>query len=135
MLEDFGMDGIGGSDLLEEGDHWECQECGKRFVSRHRLYFHYRNQHEDPGTCDCCCKTFSSQVKLNIHMRNVHGPKREPKYLCQECGNKFMHSNNFKRHLKVHEAPQSQGRRGRLGRPVGASCARVVVQCISTSGR
>ena len=40
LLEELGMVGIIGADVLDEGDSWECQACAKNFETQRGLYFH-----------------------------------------------------------------------------------------------
>lgn len=64
-----------------------CEQCGKEFISEHRLKIH-RVTHEEPKfACPECPKKFRMKGALNRHS-DLH---RNVKYVCDICGIK-LHS-------------------------------------------
>lgn len=70
--------------MSEHYANYECDECGKAFVSRHRLASHKAIHKKGEFKCAICPKVFSTNVNRNKHQRNVHVYSGKT-YKCWKC--------------------------------------------------
>ena len=75
----------------------QCNECHKKFVTKHTLATHMSEVHEGKRyACDLCDKVFGVQTRLNWHRNEFHDPNNIPK--CDICGIVFRTRDILKRH-------------------------------------
>ena len=106
---------------------FECKECDKRFNSKARFDYHYRNAHnrekifeclvckkkfaqkkqldrhrsvhigEKPFECEVCFRTFAKKYNLKVHAL-THSDKRP--HECDECPKRYKHLPNLRKHQR-----------------------------------
>lgn len=78
---------------------YNCDQCEKRFKSKHRLHQHVKLKHDmsNQQICPQCGVTFLNMTSLTLHL-DTHNPERE-KRACHLCGKYVFHLN---RHLEAH---------------------------------
>lgn len=81
-----------------------CSDCGKKFPIKSRLNCHMRTHNgEKPFICSGCGREFADRTNCRRHVRRVH--EGEKPYQCNVsgCYNKYVLSDNLKKHQeKVH---------------------------------
>jgi len=91
------------SDDWEDDQDYECQTCGKLFMSEEFLQKHCRNQkhgiHTDMYTCTECGKEFTNKHSLTKHMILHTGEKS---YECAVCHKCFALKEYLKTHMRMH---------------------------------
>lgn len=77
----------------------KCKVCGKKFTNLKSLRRHVISVHEKAliYQCDKCEESFSVQNHLHLHKMKAH---ENVQFKCANCGNKFAHSTNLKKHLE-----------------------------------
>ncbi|XP_071957869.1 uncharacterized protein [Antedon mediterranea] len=82
---------------------YQCDECGKKYVSLDGLRLHIKSVHENnkPFVCtyDNCKYAAVSNSELEIHIR-TH--TKEKPFLCTQCGYKAGNKNRLRRHMITH---------------------------------
>ena len=88
-----------GSDI--EGQHLDCELCGKTFQSLKKLKRHEDQVHygEKKYKCDKCMKSFFTGLKLKDHKRSHTGSGSFECEVCQKC---FPSNSSLFRHSRVH---------------------------------
>ena len=91
-----------GSSVQDEDSKFECQHCGKTFLStsqlkRHTLTHTGERKHE----CLECGKRFAKKSTLTTHTLTHTG---ERKHECLECGKRFAQKSNLTRHTLTHSS-------------------------------
>ena len=101
--------------IAHERDY-ECQKCGKRYLSQRSLYNHIRihqtPKNKDPSSpkdvnsepntkyiCGTCGKAFDEECELKLHARR-HS-KFKP-YGCGHCGKSFTDKTRLRDHTRSH---------------------------------
>ncbi|KAJ0184256.1 hypothetical protein K1T71_000679 [Dendrolimus kikuchii] len=81
-----------------------CLTCGKKCSSPSVLVIHMRSHtNEKPYQCASCVKRYKDRGSLNRHIERNHvTTKRENKFICETCGNKFSSKHSIKIHLRTH---------------------------------
>ncbi|KAL0880699.1 hypothetical protein ABMA27_001915 [Loxostege sticticalis] len=80
-----------------------CHICGKRTHVLLILQFHYRTLHlkkKKGGICTVCSREFQGYK----HWRNHERWHKEPQFICDICGRKFLFKNSIIEHMKYHYA-------------------------------
>ncbi|XP_069606559.1 zinc finger protein 182-like isoform X2 [Ranitomeya imitator] len=79
---------------------YSCSECGKCFVQKLHLDWHYRTHTGmKPYKCSECGKCFSKKSNIDAHLRIHTGEKP---FICSECGKCFNQKSNLVRHHRTH---------------------------------
>ena len=82
---------------------FSCEQCGKKFKTRHCVNIHLRS-HGIGGyswCCEECGKTFNQISAYHVHLK-VHSNIRE--FACEDCGMTFKLKHSLKKHQLVHKA-------------------------------
>ena len=85
---------------------YQCQTCGKTFITQNYLRMHEKGVHHQvkQSICDVCGKSFYSKSNLESHKNSIHNDNRE-KRTCPKCPRSFMSIAGYYHHLKtVHNA-------------------------------
>ena len=87
--------------VKKTGKGLKCDECGKWFSNRRKLYKHKMSVHkEEKHPCDECGKWFSHKSNVYMHKMSIHKGEKHP---CEHCQYKFTTKSNLKRHVyKAH---------------------------------
>uniref|UniRef100_A0A3B4BAN1 C2H2-type domain-containing protein n=1 Tax=Periophthalmus magnuspinnatus TaxID=409849 RepID=A0A3B4BAN1_9GOBI len=79
---------------------YQCQECGKCFLSEKCLNNHeLRHSDERPENCVVCGRGFRNRYDLKQHMRTHTG---ERPYQCSQCSQCFSTAGGLRSHSRVH---------------------------------
>ncbi|XP_018326632.1 gastrula zinc finger protein XlCGF26.1-like [Agrilus planipennis] len=81
-----------------------CSICGKKFFTSSDL-FHHNERHagDRKFKCDICnIKSFTTRNNLRTHKKIVHTDPEEWKFLCTNCGRKFVTQGALNVHMKRH---------------------------------
>ena len=83
--------------------YYFCDTCGKSYANKaslrlHKLHVHEKYSEEVP--CDVCGISFRTRELLKQHQEREHSI--EPKFACEECGQRFGNSYHLKRHMTSH---------------------------------
>jgi len=83
--------------------YYFCDTCGKSYANKaslrlHKLHVHEKYSEEVP--CDVCGISFRTRELLKQHQEREHSA--EPKFVCDECGQRFGNSSHLKRHMTSH---------------------------------
>ena len=86
--------------VLPREKRFECETCGKCFMTKLRLDAHIRiHTGEKPFLCKTCKKGFAHKSNLTMHER-IHTGERP--FQCKHCKKGFMNSSNLKVHERIH---------------------------------
>lgn len=83
---------------------FECEECGKKFTTKHRCKFHVKNYHTDLDTlkqktmCLQCNRRFSCIASLKRHKTIVH--MNDTKQACASCPKRFFTKYDLMSHVR-----------------------------------
>ena len=81
---------------LHNGETYECDQCNKKYYSKHALNNHYCKDSER-FKCNLCDKTFSSKYVLKEHMnRNICTGETFECDICKKNYNKMGNLNKHK---------------------------------------
>ena len=90
----------------ENNRPFECDFCGKAFVSSKTRNEHVRNTHQ-PVTCDICHKTISNHWELRKHKVFVH-KETEGCHFCELCPKSvFFSTQTFLKHCATKHGDES----------------------------
>ena len=83
--------------------YYFCETCGKSYANKaglrlHKLHVHDKYSEEVP--CHVCGISFRTRELLKQHHEREHSI--EPKFVCEECGQRFGNSYHLKRHMTSH---------------------------------
>ncbi|XP_061198873.1 PR domain zinc finger protein 14 [Neopsephotus bourkii] len=80
---------------------YKCVYCNKAFTASSILRTHIR-QHsgEKPFKCKYCGKVFASHAAHDSHVKRMHRKEST----CSVCGEHFLEQEDYKVHLKMHDA-------------------------------
>jgi hypothetical protein len=83
--------------------YYFCDICEKSYANKaglrlHKLHVHEKYSKEVP--CDVCGISFRTRELLKQHREREHSS--EPKFVCDECGQRFGNSYHLKRHMTSH---------------------------------
>uniref|UniRef100_A0A087YBM3 C2H2-type domain-containing protein n=1 Tax=Poecilia formosa TaxID=48698 RepID=A0A087YBM3_POEFO len=79
---------------------YQCQECGKCFLSEKCLANHELRHNDDrPESCLVCGRGFRNRYDLKQHMRTHTG---ERPYQCTHCSQCFSTAGGLRSHTRVH---------------------------------
>uniref|UniRef100_A0A3P8VKT7 Zinc finger protein 665-like n=1 Tax=Cynoglossus semilaevis TaxID=244447 RepID=A0A3P8VKT7_CYNSE len=79
---------------------YQCQECGKCFLSEKCLANHEQRHNNDrPESCLVCGRGFRNRYDLKQHMRTHTG---ERPYQCTHCSQCFSTAGGLRSHTRVH---------------------------------
>ncbi|XP_055371519.1 uncharacterized protein LOC129605651 [Condylostylus longicornis] len=85
---------------LEEGKHFLCVFCGRKFRNSSTLVVHTRRHTgEKPFKCDLCDKAFPRSSCLHEHRRTHTGEKP---HKCGICGKGCSRAYQLRRHMRTH---------------------------------
>ncbi|XP_018568016.1 zinc finger protein 571 [Anoplophora glabripennis] len=86
--------------IIDE-QRYECSLCLKRFKSEKYRDIHVNghNGHRD-YQCNVCERTYLTKARLMEHMKS-HG-ERFKKFLCSECGQRFIRNDYLEIHMRRH---------------------------------
>ena len=93
---------------IEEGRHFECQVCNKKFFLEVEYFRHRRGVHEELKyyKCELCEKAFTHAGPLSNHIKVVH--KKSKFFTCDFCGMISWTKQRLKDHIaKVHREKQN----------------------------
>ena len=91
----------------ENNRPFECDFCGKAFVSSKTRNEHVRNTHQ-PVTCDICHKTISNHWELRKHKVFVH-KETEGCHFCELCPKSvFFSTQTFLKHCASKHGDESE---------------------------
>ncbi|XP_014191739.1 zinc finger protein OZF-like [Haplochromis burtoni] len=79
---------------------FSCSECGKDFLSKQSLQSHVTS-HSGRTPSSHLLNKKCSRVKQKADSKTSIG-KAEKRYVCNDCGHRFRHRFNLKRHMRVH---------------------------------
>lgn len=82
---------------------FQCDACGRTFLSQKHLYHHRKYHHTDRGlrvSCDQCFRVFSSTSVMRRHHKVVHLGLKE--FQCDVCSAKVSTKQYLKEHLRTH---------------------------------
>lgn len=82
---------------------FQCDACGRTFLSQKHLYHHRKYHHTDRGlrvSCDQCFRVFSSTSVLRRHQKVVHLRLKE--FQCDICSAKVSTKQYLEEHLRTH---------------------------------
>lgn len=82
---------------------FQCDQCGKTFISHKHLYHHSKYHHTINGMrklCKICDRYFSSPSVLKRHHKVVHLGLKE--FQCHICSTKLSTKHYLQEHLKLH---------------------------------
>ena len=88
---------------MENGGHFQCPICGKRYVKSAGLEKHMRRNHslvKPSFVCEICSASFPRKTSLKWHKRR-HAEQRDHK--CKICLDGFTSAGDLKLHLRVHD--------------------------------
>lgn len=87
-------------DMKEEDLKFKCGECGKKFISRHKLNLHQlaHNPNAVRFTCEYCNRGFRYSSGFLYHKRSMHTNERL--YACPCCDLRFFDYPNSMKHIK-----------------------------------
>ena len=86
--------------VLPREKRFECETCGKCFMTKLRLDAHIRiHTGEKPFLCKTCKKGFAHKSNLTMHEK-IHTGERP--FQCKHCKKGFMNSSNLKVHERIH---------------------------------
>lgn len=82
-----------------------CEQCGKRFASKHGLKEHSELHEDNFLVCDQCEKTFKGTLNLKRHIKAYHTQKRSNQiFQCHYCEHKSKNRRAQQRHIGMtHE--------------------------------
>lgn len=87
---------------VHTGHQFKCEHCRKTFSENYKLKMHLQVKH---GTlrysCELCSKEFGTKQGLKYHKLSGHGG--EPKFVCEECGQKFYSKCMYEGHMNKHK--------------------------------
>ncbi|XP_049884218.1 zinc finger protein 845-like isoform X2 [Pectinophora gossypiella] len=91
------------SRILHKGLHKEkkyaCNNCDRRFATKHRLTVHIRTHSSlRMYVCTICARAFSTQYNLRAHTR-THS-HNIPTYYCVECDKRYKSQKGLDRHYR-----------------------------------
>ena len=88
--------------------YYNCEHCGKRFVSKTGYVLHRRRVHEgvhEKATCEVCGVTFITRDRLWRH-KNMHH-SNDDRYKCKYCDKQCSSTSWLARHIaSTHEEPK-----------------------------
>lgn len=82
---------------------FQCDQCGKTFISQKHLYHHRKYHHTANGMrqlCKLCNRYFSSPSVLKRHHKVVHLRLKE--FQCHICSAQLSTKHYLQEHLKLH---------------------------------
>ena len=91
-------------------DPYVCDICGQKFTRPYNLKTHQRlHTGEKSYECGVCERKFARKDTLDMHTKRVHMGEKleyrslaEKRFLCSECGKKFVSNSKLKEHMRVH---------------------------------
>ncbi|KAL9974576.1 hypothetical protein ACROYT_G011627 [Oculina patagonica] len=79
-----------------------CDDCGSAFTRRDNLKAHrLLHTRESVVTCDLCSKEFINAVYLKRHM-HIHKQAKKKPYECQWCPKTYEQLEGLRRHIRQH---------------------------------
>lgn len=82
--------------------NFECEDCGSAFTRRDNLKAHrLLHSRESVVTCDLCSKEFINAVYLKRHM-HIHKQAKKKPYECQWCPKTYEQLEGLRRHIRQH---------------------------------
>ncbi|XP_037299357.1 zinc finger protein OZF-like isoform X2 [Manduca sexta] len=80
---------------------FKCEKCDKQYKQRSGLSVHMQSAHSGDCTayCDKCRRHFRTEQTLARHLRH-HSSHVDKKYMCDECGARFVTKGNLKYHIE-----------------------------------
>ncbi|XP_031639017.1 gastrula zinc finger protein XlCGF8.2DB-like [Contarinia nasturtii] len=84
---------------------FRCLKCGHRFAEEAGKQTHENGCNSRRYVCYLCEYKSFVNSSLKHHMRLKHTDDKP--FQCANCGKKFIHKGNFKRHLAIHSKPRS----------------------------
>ena len=81
---------------------FQCKECPRRLLSRHKLEDHMKLHSPPSRPCQHCGKMFHTEQHLRKHNDAVHTPDEEKQFRCNECGKGFISASRMREHVNIH---------------------------------
>lgn len=85
--------------MNEHYGQYICENCGKNFVTLHRMVNHARTHERGMFPCRQCKETFPSYAAMYAHVSKVH--KCNKRYKCPICDEKFASYKHRVKHLST----------------------------------
>lgn len=84
---------------------YECDFCGKKFISRSSIFSHLLVTHKSAADYNCmhCSRKFKSTGNLTRHIKAMHTSLRH--WNCDKCGALFKQKYQLEIHLHNHDQP------------------------------
>lgn len=97
--------------------HFEeaCPICKKRFSKQYLLNAHVKQVHPETTPdyqkrdyeCHLCHRSFKTEYTLRGHFITIHMRKTQARFLCAQCGQRFISNHQLKLHLMRDDHNQS----------------------------
>ncbi|XP_038220385.1 zinc finger protein 660-like [Zerene cesonia] len=87
-----------------------CDVCGKRYRRRNSLLAHAQTHTHTHAYCESCDRTFRTHTTLLNHlkMHSKHVSDDVKRYICDECGKKFLKKRSLQDHIDFDHLKNSK---------------------------
>lgn len=81
--------------LPKEERPFQCEQCHKRYPTRHRLVYHQKTSHNEDLNVPCplCDKSYRTDAFLKNHIKRVH--EMADQHICEICARVFKTKGGF----------------------------------------
>jgi len=89
--------------LHENEKKWACDQCSRKFFSKHLLTNHIKTHNSGIYRCLTCQLSVASKQELLSHKKDGHEiVGLEPQFKCDDCQKMFMKKSTLAKHMLIH---------------------------------